>query len=73
MHRQYTDFEDDQTHIKQLWDLYREWMSTNYPTVEQVSSDYYRKVFSNNYNIASLPPRKDLCNVCFAKGTNLKE
>ena len=48
-------------------------MSIKYPNVELVKCDYYTKVFSRNYNIASLPPRKDICNECFAKDVNLKK
>ena len=72
-YRQYVDFSDDKKYITDLWNLYRAWMATNYPTVEQVSDAYYNKVFSNNYNIASLPPRKDLCNVCFDTKMKLLE
>ena len=71
--RQYIDFNDNQISISDLHDLYIEWMSIKYPNVELVKCDYYTKVFSRNYNIASLPPRKDLCNECFAKDVNLKK
>ena len=71
--RQYLDIDDNQTFISKLYNLYRDWMFEKYKDVELVKYDYYAKVFSKNYNIASLPPKKDLCNECFAKDMNLKE
>ena len=58
--RKYIDFDDNQTFISDLWDLYIEWMSTEYPNVELVKLDFHTKTFSRNYNIASLPPKQDL-------------
>ena len=40
-------------------------MKVNHPLVEIVKPRYYNKIFSTHYNIASLPPKKDLCDVCF--------
>ena len=62
--RQYIDI-PSRTFISTLFGQYRNWMKVNHPLVEIVKPRYYNKIFSTHYNIASLPPKKDLCDVCF--------
>lgn len=43
---------------------YQVWMRVNHTDVPAVSSKYFRKVFTKQYNIEFAPPKKDLCNFC---------
>ena len=58
--------------INQLYVLYEEWMLANHPNSEPVSKDFYRRVFSKDFNLGFEPPKADSCNECDKMKNDLK-
>ena len=50
--------------VKQLYAKYVYWMEQNQFEEELVKEDYYRKIFTYEYNIGFKPPKKDTCTHC---------
>lgn len=59
--------------IKGLHSKYFSWMNENYPEEETVSTRYYEKVFTEQYNIGFQPPKKDTCGFCDATKVAIEE
>lgn len=50
--------------INSIYNLYKEWLSENYPLSEPVSVHYYRDIFNGNFSIAFEFPDSDTCIFC---------
>ncbi|KAK3909537.1 hypothetical protein KUF71_019640, partial [Frankliniella fusca] len=50
--------------IRQMWRLYKTWMSKNKPSEAIKSEKRYRKVFCTQFNLGFHKPKKDRCDLC---------
>ena len=69
-HRQYLE---DIASVKDLYDMYKVWLSENEYEEEPVKLEYYRKVFAQEYNISFRPPKKDTCSTCDATNASMQQ
>lgn len=64
--------------VRSLHQAYNVWMYDNYPNECIVSLDYYRRIFTTQYNIGFSQPKSDTCTTCdkykmFLQNTNDEE
>ena len=60
-HRRYMDAT---LSIEKLYRMYLTWMGDEHPEEKKVTASFYRKVFTEEFNISFKPPMTDTCNRC---------
>lgn len=58
--------------IGALYTRYLTWMDEHYPDEEKVKEQFYRTVFTRDYNIVFEPPKTDVCTTCEKLATEIK-